>query len=119
MGVCWAAVHTVSGARRLILTDSSCLFVRSCLARYGHKHTWMGFIDVDEFLMFRWEPVQTLCTAVGLCRTESAVTRHPCPRCCSGPAGATTNATHKRCPRAALQGPLARGAKPASAAAGV
>ena len=25
----------------------------TCLARWGARHTWMGFIDVDEFLMFR------------------------------------------------------------------
>jgi hypothetical protein len=28
------------------------LAVRRCLQR-GHLHTWMAFIDVDEFLMFR------------------------------------------------------------------
>ena len=64
MGVCWEAVHTVSGARRLI-PRLHAVSVRSCLARHGHKHTWMGFIDVDEFLMFRWGPVQTFCMLLG------------------------------------------------------
>lgn len=26
---------------------------RRCLQQHGAQHTWMGFIDVDEFLMFR------------------------------------------------------------------
>lgn len=33
---------------------NSAAWLRRCLARHGHKHTWMGFVDVDEFLMFRW-----------------------------------------------------------------
>ncbi|KAL4447479.1 hypothetical protein ABPG75_004698 [Micractinium tetrahymenae] len=33
-----------------------------CLQQHGARHTWMGFIDVDEFLMFRdpWPSVQSL-----------------------------------------------------------
>lgn len=33
----------------------------SCLSKYGHRHPWIAFIDVDEFFMFRGgSPIQSL-----------------------------------------------------------
>lgn len=32
-----------------------------CLREHGHKHTWLAFLDVDEFIMFRnGHPIQSL-----------------------------------------------------------
>ncbi len=53
--------------------------LRRCLAEHGSQHTWLVFIDSDEFLMFRQGPaVQSLpaLLKVGVLGPELGVMLH-------------------------------------------
>lgn len=53
-----AATTPPPGPQRIIAPPPA---KRRCLQDYGHRHSWMVFIDVDEFLVFKeGPPVQSL-----------------------------------------------------------
>lgn len=48
-----------------------------CLQDHGHKHSWMAFIDVDEFLMFRdGPPIQSMTALLQRYEEHSALAVH-------------------------------------------